>query len=437
MKSAASKDQAIAANSALKALRDILTHQEPVICAPGDILMRQGEPSDKAFLLEEGSVLVYAETSYGAVPLATLEAPRLIGEIGVFANIPRTASVRAVRSAKVLPISKAALLEFGEKSPALLFAVIEQLGRQIDSVNRAVSLYTNAISALEKREFDPQILDDLKNPIPQLQDFAAAFRRFADQILDKRRQHDEMASAALIQRSLLPKPSAADPVSGFVELHAEMHPARHVGGDFYDFFMMGEDRLAIAIGDVCGKGIAASLFMAIAVTVLRIAAREETDVASIVTRTNAILCLENASSMFATLFFGVLNARTGVLEYANCGHNPPLFIPEREEPRALPGGGLPIALFPDRATQVQRVTLDAGDRLLLFTDGVTEATGASGVEFGDSRLHAVIARSRELTARDLVLAIISKVEGFVGGSEQSDDITCLAISRSAGPQAIP
>lgn len=434
MTSAAPKDRGVAASGALKALREVLAHQEALTFGPGDILMRQGEASDNAFLLEEGSVLVYAETSYGAVPLATLEAPRLIGEIGVFANIPRTASVRAVGSAKALSVSKASLLAFGEKSPALLLAVIEQLGRQIDSVNRAVGLYTNALGALEKREFDPQILDDLKNPTPQLQDFAAAFRRFADQILDKRRQQNEMASAALIQRSLLPEPPAVASLSELIELHAEMRPARHVGGDFYDFFIVDDDRLAIAIGDVCGKGIPASLFMAIVLTVLRTAAREQKDVASIVTRTNAILCLENASSMFATLFFGILNARSGVLEYANCGHNPPLLIPKGGEPRALPGTGLPLALFPDCGTQVRNVTLKPGDRLLLFTDGVTEATDASGAEFGDARLHAAVMRSLELPAMYLVLQIFSDVEAFAGGSEQSDDITCLAVTLSAGPR---
>jgi len=418
-------------NEAINALREFLKLREPVRSEPGDILVRQGEVSETAFLLETGSVLVYAETSYGAVPLATLTGPRLIGEIGVLADLPRTASVKVLEPATILPVSKAALLEFGAQVPGLLISVIGQLGRQIGNVNKAISLYTNALSALEKREFDSRILADLKNPTPELEEFAATFRRFADQILDKRRQHDEMASAALIQQSLLPNPSFLASLSGVLELHAEMRPARHVGGDFYDFFTLDGDRLAIAIGDVCGKGIPASLFMAIVVTILRIAAREEKDVASAIARANSILCLENASSMFATVFYAVLNYRTGLLEYCNCGHNHPLIVNSSGELRTLTGSGLPLALFPGRVPQVFSTILNSEDRLLIFTDGVTEAMNSSDTEFGETRLQEVMSASRDLAVQELIAGVFDAVKEFASGSEQSDDITCLAIRLTA------
>ena len=239
------------------------------------------------------------------MPLATVHAPQLIGEIGVLADLPRTASVKAVTPSKVYRISRPELLQIGRKTPDLLLFIIGQMGRQLDAVNRAVSLYTNALAALERREFDSRILEQLENPPPQLAEFSAAFHRFASQILDKRRQHDEMASAAIIQQSFLPKTSNLAAIEGVLELHAEMRPAREVGGDFYDFFMLDADHFAIAIGDVCGKGIAASLFMAVVVTVLRTAAREEKDVASTISRANSLLCRDNASSMFATAFYAV------------------------------------------------------------------------------------------------------------------------------------
>ena len=135
----------------------------PLRLQPGDIPVKQGELSETAFFLKSGSVLVYAETSYGPVPLATLHAPRLIGEIGVLAGLPRTASIRVLTAAEVIPIPRATLFEIGERSPNLLLSVIGQLGRQIDSVNKAISLYTNALSALERREFDERILADLKS----------------------------------------------------------------------------------------------------------------------------------------------------------------------------------------------------------------------------------------------------------------------------------
>jgi sigma-B regulation protein RsbU (phosphoserine phosphatase) len=423
------KDGPAAAEGAVSALREFLKDKEPILCAPGDILIRQGETSETAFLLERGSVLVYAETTYGAVPLATLQAPRLIGEIGVLADLPRTASVKVIEPATFLPAGKAALLDFGAKMPELFFSVIAQLGRQINSVNKAISLYTNALSALEKREFDSGILADLKNPTPELEEFAATFRRFADQIVDKRRQQDEMASAALIQQSLLPNPSMLEPLSAVLELHAEMRPARHVGGDFYDFFMLDGDRIGIALGDVCGKGIPASLFMAIVVTVLRTAAWEEKDAASVIARANAVLCRENASQMFATVFYAVFHASSGLLEYCNCGHNPPFIVSKGGELSALKGSGLPLGLFPGRTRQAHSTVLKPEDGLFVFTDGVTEATNASNAEFGEERLTEVLAMARDLRAKDLVGKIFSCVDEHAGGSEQSDDITCLAMRR--------
>ena len=431
MNSANREDRTAAVDGAFRALRDYIGQQPPLRCETGDILMRQGDVSDKAFLLEAGSALVYAETCYGTVPLATLYAPRLIGEIGVLANIPRTASVRADEPALVHPVSKTVLIEFAEKTPAFLLAVIEQLGRQLDGVNKAISLYANALNALERREFDSRILDDLQNPTPQLREFEAAFRRFATQILDKRRVHDEMASAALIQQAMLPNSSAVEAVRGSLDLYAEMRPALQVGGDLYDFFMLDQHRLAFTIGDVCGKGIPASLFMAMVVTVLRIAAKQEQDVASTVRRANAIICSENASSMFATVFFGILDLRTGFLEYCNCGHLPPQILSRRNEPRSLPGACLPIGLFPDQTPQARTVALNTGDKLFLFTDGITEAMNVSGVEFGEERLEASIKAFRDLPALELVLGVISAVEEFTRGAEQSDDITCLTMRWNA------
>ena len=315
-----------------EALEVVLKSLPQIHLDPGEILVQQGEASDAAFFLNQGTVSVYAETLFGSVPLATVHAPQLIGEIGVLADLPRTASVKAVTSSKVYRISRPELLQIGRKTPDLLLFIIGQMGRQLDGVNRAVSLYTNALAALERREFDSRILEQLENPPPQLAEFSAAFHRFASQILDKRRQHDEMASAAIIQQSFLPKTSNLAAIEGVLELHAEMRPAREVGGDFYDFFMLDANHLAIAIGDICGKGIAASLFMAVVVTVLRTAAHEEKNVASIISRANSLLCRDNASSMFATAFYAVLNLRSGVLEYCNCGHNAPFCFSPQAKP---------------------------------------------------------------------------------------------------------
>jgi sigma-B regulation protein RsbU (phosphoserine phosphatase) len=410
-----------------EALDVVLQSLPQIYLNQGEILVQQGEPSDAAFFLNQGTVSVYAETLFGSVPLATVHAPQLIGEIGVLADLPRTASVKAITPATVYRISRLELLEIGRKTPELLLIIIGQLGRQLDAVNRTVSLYTNALAALEKREFDSRILEQLENPPPQLAEFSTAFHRFASQILDKRRQHDELASAAIIQQSFLPKTANLVAIESVLELHAEMRPAREVGGDFYDFFMLDADHLAIAIGDICGKGIAASLFMAVVVTVLRTAAREEKNVASTVSRANSLLCRDNESSMFATAFCAVLNLRSGILEYCNCGHNAPFLLLSSGEIRSFPATGLPLALYGDRSPAVASVTLKSSDTLVLFTDGVTEAMSPSQEEFGETAFIETLAGLRDRPVAEIVSCIFSTLDSFAQEAEQTDDITCIAI----------
>jgi serine phosphatase RsbU (regulator of sigma subunit) len=308
--------------------------------------------------------------------------------------------------------------------------VIGHLGRQLDSTNEALSLYGNALKALELREFDPRILDDLSHPSPQLVTFANTFKRFADQIVDKRRQSDELASAAVIQRSFLPRPEILKPIGKRVEISAQMRPARDVGGDFFDYFPLGRDHVAIAIGDVCGKGIPASLFMAVTITTLRGAGQSDRDVARALERTNQFLSIDNDASMFATLFYGVLNLKTGELNYGNCGHNAP-YVLSPSGMRSLPTTGIPVGLLADRSAGAGNVTLGMGDTLVLFTDGVTEAMNPGDEEFGNKRLEALLSAGTDRAPADLVNEIFASVDSFASGADQADDITCLILRRSA------
>jgi len=412
-----------------EALAKVLASLRPIDLQSGDVLIHQGDASDAAYFLNGGSLLVYVETSYGPVSLATLQGPSLVGEIGALTGLARTTSVKALTPAQVFRIARAQLFELSQKSPELLMSVVRQLGQQIDSVNRAVALYTNALAALGTREFNSKILDELANPSPQLAEFSTAFRRFADEILSKRRQEAEMASAALIQQSFLPKQSAMNVADSDVEIEAKIRPTREVGGDFYDFYMLDADRLAIMIGDVCGKGIPASLFMAVVVTVLRTAAREEPDAASTIARANTVLCRDNAASLFATAFYAVLDLRSGALEYCNCGHNAPVLIPASGEPRRLLSTGLPLALFADRPTTASSIQLNPGDNLVLFTDGVTEAINPLKEEFGDSLLLETLLRDQNLTTTALVSQLFTAVDDFALGEEQADDIACVVVRR--------
>lgn len=393
----------------------------------GVALVRQGEQSEVAFVIVDGTVRIVADTAYGAVPLATLGAPRLIGEIGALSGLPRTASIIALTGLTVYVVPRARLIEVGHEYPHFLISVIAQLGGQLDGMNRTLSMYSNALSALEGREFDPRILDDLANPSPQLAEFSAAFRKFAQEIVGKRRRQDELASAAIIQRSYLPQHAVLARAGAALDMHAHMRAARDMGGDFYDFFFLDDFRLAILVGDVCGKGIPASLFMTVVMTVLRMSAREESSVEATIARSNTLLCKDNANSMFATAFFGVLDLRDGTLEYCNCGHNAPLILDTAGEIVTLPATGLPLGLYPDGSASAHTVRLTPEDLLVVFTDGVTEAINPMDEEFSDERLQDTIRGARHLGSKEVVARIFSDVDSFAQDAEQADDITSVVV----------
>lgn len=393
----------------------------------GDVLVRQGETSDAAYLIVDGEVEVTVDSSFGQVHLAHLPAKSLIGDFGVFANLPRTATVRAAADVRALRIGRDAMLVAGRENPELLLSVIAQLGQRIGAVNQAVGFYTNALAALERHDFDPAILDTLLNPLPELIDFAQTFRRMAEQIILRRRQHDEMASATIIQRAMLPAARTPEEFGGHVEIHAEMRPAREVGGDFYDFLMLDDRRLGFSIGDVCGKGVPASLFMAITQTVMRLVARQESDLATAIMRANDLLCADNVSSMFATLFYGVLDLETGRLTYCNCGHNPPFILRGDGSLEPMKNTGSPLAIFEGAPYKTGEAMLAPGDRLFLYTDGVTEANDPDSALYGDERLLAALEGTRHLPGRELIDAVVGSVDEFAKTAPQFDDITCLTL----------
>ena len=294
--------------------------------SPCEVLIRQGDRSDCAYLVLQGELDIGVDTAYGEVPLARVRAGALIGEIGVFAGLPRTATVRAPGRARVLRLERADLLRAGELEPTLLHSVVSRLGAQVVSFNHAIGLYTNAVSALEREDFSLSILEELRQPIPELVNFEQSFRRMAEQIVRQRTHQAEMASAAAIQRAMLPRILPKSLVGGQFSVHAEIKPAREVGGDLYDILSLDPDRSVITIGDVCGKGVPASLFMAVTQTVMRLLVRSGKDLGSEIGAANDMLVANNELTMFATLFCGVLDARSGLLTYCNCGHNPPLLV---------------------------------------------------------------------------------------------------------------
>ena len=396
---------------------------------PDAVLMVQGEPSDYAMLVLEGEVTVTADSARGAIPISTLHAPSLVGELGALAQLPRSATARACTPVTALRFGRAALVEVAQATPSLLIDVIARMGERLRKFNGAVSLYTEALGALERHELDPALLEELRNPIPGLADFGQTFGRMAEQLILRRQRDDEMASAAVIQRALLPR------VKDFAEesrldVWASMTPARDVGGDFFELVPLADGRVALGVGDVCGKGVPAALFMGITKTLIRINLRENPDLPGAIVKANAFLADNNAGQLFATVLYAAYDPRSGALEYCNCGHLPGLIRRPGGVVETLPVGGLPVGLFEPMKMTVHKAQLRPGDLFFLYTDGVTEAEDPETRQFGEDRLEGLLAKKGHgASASQWTARIEAAVRTFARGRSQFDDITCLALRR--------
>lgn len=235
----------------------------------------------------------------------------------------------------------------------------------------------------------------------------------------------ELHIAREIQLAMLPKAFPARPE---VEIFGAMTPAQEVGGDFYDFFVLDEHRAGIAVADVSGKGVPAALFMAITKTLLRATAMFRTAPGICLSRLNDLLCENNDQDLFVTVFYGILDQRTGQFRYANAGHNPPLCIRADGSVTPLPmTGGLALAILDGRDYAEAVIDLSAGDSLYFYTDGVTEATDSNNAEFTMQRLMALLHGWNAVPARDIPQQVINAVHVFEGGTAQADDITSVVL----------
>jgi phosphoserine phosphatase RsbU/P len=256
----------------------------------------------------------------------------------------------------------------------------------------------------------------------------AHIRRLTETTAVKERIESELQIAHDIQMNILPKTFPPFPDRKEFEIDAVIQPAREVGGDFYDFFFTAPDRFCFLIADVSGKGVPASLFMAVTRTLLKTVAREEGTPDRILRRVNDEVSSDNPSNMFVSVFCGILETDTGRVTYANAGHNPPLLLRREGPPVFLEGArGVVLGAMEGTGFQCAQLTLDPGDLLLLYTDGVTEAENARGEFYQAERLQETIAGGRGRGPREVLRDVLEGVKEFAGDAPQSDDITLLLI----------
>lgn len=242
----------------------------------------------------------------------------------------------------------------------------------------------------------------------------------------RERIESELNIARDIQLGLLPTPLPRA-ANDRLELHAAMHPAKEVGGDLYDYFMLPDGRLCFAIGDVSGKGVPAALFMAVTRTLIRSTAEDESDPARIVQRVNNRLSENNPNMMFVTLLLGVLDLATGELAWANAGHPPPAVVAADGSVRLLPGrSGPACGVQEDMPYQRLEARLAPGEILLGYTDGVTDAIDPAGEQYGEPRMLEQLSRPAD-GAVQAAQALLDDVYRHAAGADPFDDITLIAI----------
>jgi sigma-B regulation protein RsbU (phosphoserine phosphatase) len=238
----------------------------------------------------------------------------------------------------------------------------------------------------------------------------------------------ELDIATTIQTSILPKTFPPFPDRKEFDIYAKMIPAKEVGGDLYDFFLIDKYRLGVVIGDVSGKGIAAALLMAVCKTLIKATAYKGMPTGSVLSEVNNILVDESPSNMFVTVFYGVLDTRSGSFEYSNAGHNSPYLISNDGTINQLSNvGGLLLGAMKDVEYQSNVIMLKPGESVVFYTDGVTEAFNKNEEEFNEKRLEEVLLNKNGFAPKDFVQQVFEQVQNFTNGVEQSDDITCLAL----------
>jgi sigma-B regulation protein RsbU (phosphoserine phosphatase) len=245
--------------------------------------------------------------------------------------------------------------------------------------------------------------------------------------VEKGRMERELQMARQVQASLLPREMPQVP--GW-EFAARWQPAREVAGDYYDFVPLHEGQTGLVIADVSGKGMAAALFMALTRSIIRACAGRTPSPADGIAHANQLICADSSGGMFVSLFYGLLDPTSGRLTYVNAGHNPPLlYRREQDQLSGLAPTGMILGVLEGAPFEQRTVQLHHGDLVLLYTDGVTEATNAQGEEFGEERLRGTLHSKRQAPAAETVVALEQAVAKFVGATSAFDDITIAAVRR--------
>lgn len=330
-----------------------------------------------------------------------------------------------MRDASIYTSTFMQILIFATLFVFIYFLIKRVIINNMQKVNRTLAQITDGnlnvtVDVRSNAEFS-SLSDDINSTVKTLKQYIkeAAAR------IDK-----ELEYAKQIQLSALPTNFPEHEDYG---IFAQMIAAKEVGGDFYDFYRLNDHTIAFLVADVSGKGIPAAMFMMTAKTILKDLAENGLAVNDIFTKANEKLCRNNESGMFVTVWMGMLDLETGNLKYANAGHNPPILLHKNGKADYLKThAGFVIGGMDGVRYRMNEITLAPGDRLFLYTDGVTEATGSQENLYGEERLLSFMAKNRTVGAKELLAGLKSDIDAFVGNAPQFDDITMLMLDYKIG-----
>jgi phosphoserine phosphatase RsbU/P len=310
------------------------------------------------------------------------------------------------------------LKNIGEQFPLLKTVIVSAYG---DMSNIRTALNLGAFDFVTK----PIDLQDLEITISKTVKEAITRRKAVQNESKLSSLSNELSIASRIQATILP---VTFPEHKAYDLYAKMTPAKDVGGDFYDFFMVDNERLGFVIGDVSGKGVPAALFMAVSRTFLKATALTGFSPRDCLERANRSLAKESVPEMFVTLFYGILDLATGEVRYSNGGHNDPYLLRNDGKVEQLEqAGGIMLGFLDDQRYKENEVMLNKGDAIILYTDGVTEAFNKKEEEFDDPRLIESLKAQKGKSSKEIIEGIEQDVITFTDGAEQSDDLTMLVV----------
>ncbi len=308
--------------------------------------------------------------------------------------------------------------------------VSTKLTRPLHSLSEAASLIGsgNLDADLPKISTSDEI-EDLSNSFLRMQgELKGYIENLKQTTADKEKIESELRIANQIQMGMIPKIFPPFPDRDDIDLHAFLEPAKEVGGDLYDFFFIEDNKLVVVVGDVAGKGVPASLFMAVTRTLIRSKMIKGVSLKSVVDEVNKNLLDANTSRLFVTLFISIIDIDTREIEFTNAGHNYPYIVSVDGKVTPIEyTHGMALGVFDIKPYESETITVNPGDKLVLYTDGVNEAMNTRDDMYDYPRFEKVLSESAKLSAEETTSVVLNDIKEFTEGAEPSDDITLLVM----------